>query len=290
MKQRRRSALDTLVLVLFALLLLSGTAVLLVGAHRPPAATTTARPTTTTTAGPLATLTASPPASTATAVPATSAPVPTAQATPTSAIGDDPTLLVQGTNGHGVAVRDEPEGKRIATVDEGQRVADLIEQQEVRGREWRKVRAANGTVGWAAIEYLADGDGPLWTPPVYVAEETPDKTPIPVDPLPLLPPAMVTAPAPPTAQVRPPALLPRLSATPLPTRAPVVASICRNGGFSYDPGPGACADRGGVIASSASGSSASTSSGRRKTVSVRGYTRRDGTYVRPHTRSAPRRR
>jgi len=39
-----------------------------------------------------------------------------------------------------------------------------------------------------------------------------------------------------------------------------------------------------------SSSTGSSSYGRAKTVNVRGYTRKDGTYVRPHTRSAPRRR
>lgn len=39
-----------------------------------------------------------------------------------------------------------------------------------------------------------------------------------------------------------------------------------------------------------SGSSYNTGSSSGGSVSVKGYTRKDGTYVRPHTRSAPRRR
>lgn len=42
--------------------------------------------------------------------------------------------------------------------------------------------------------------------------------------------------------------------------------------------------------STSSSSSSSSYSSSPKTVHVKGYTRKDGTYVRPHTRSAPRRK
>jgi len=44
------------------------------------------------------------------------------------------------------------------------------------------------------------------------------------------------------------------------------------------------------VASSSYRTNSNSSSSRPKTVHVKGYTRKDGTYVKPHTRSAPRRK
>jgi hypothetical protein len=80
---------------------------------------------------------------------------------------------------------------------------------------------------------------------------------------------------------------------------------CADGTYSYSANrQGTCSWHGGVAkwldsspssapsytAPSSRYSSPSDSEYRPKTVNVRGYTRRDGTYVAPHTRSAPRRR
>ncbi|HEY0050235.1 MAG TPA: DUF3761 domain-containing protein, partial [Pyrinomonadaceae bacterium] len=79
-------------------------------------------------------------------------------------------------------------------------------------------------------------------------------------------------------------------------------ALCVDGTYSYSANRrGTCSWHGGVaewLNSTPSSSSPETyprsSSGdstyRPKTVNVRGYTRRDGTYVAPYTRSAPRRR
>lgn len=78
-------------------------------------------------------------------------------------------------------------------------------------------------------------------------------------------------------------------------------ALCADGTYSYSASrQGTCSHHGGVSvwldgssttpSYSTPSSSSSDSTYRPKTVNVRGYYRKDGTYVRPHTRSAPRRR
>jgi hypothetical protein len=65
---------------------------------------------------------------------------------------------VRGTGADGLVVRREPGGERIGLVPEGQTVTDLGEEQLAEGRRWRKVRAPDGTTGWAAADFLASTD------------------------------------------------------------------------------------------------------------------------------------
>lgn len=59
-------------------------------------------------------------------------------------------------------------------------------------------------------------------------------------------------------------------------------------GYVYNPVYAGSTEESDYKTSSYRSSSSSSSSSSSKTVHVRGYTRKDGTYVRPHTRSAPR--
>jgi hypothetical protein len=60
-------------------------------------------------------------------------------------------------------------------------------------------------------------------------------------------------------------------------------------GWAWNPLYTGSTDRNSYTSSSSSSSNSSSSSSS-KTVHVKGYTRKDGTYVRPHTRSAPKKR
>jgi hypothetical protein len=62
--------------------------------------------------------------------------------------------VVRGTGADGLVIRRSPGGERLASVKEGERVVALSERQQAAGREWRRVRAADGTEGWAASEFL----------------------------------------------------------------------------------------------------------------------------------------
>ena len=61
-------------------------------------------------------------------------------------------------------LRREPGGERVSLAEEGQFVADLGEERLEAGRAWRRVRAPDGTEGWAAAEFLASPVTPP-TPP-----------------------------------------------------------------------------------------------------------------------------
>lgn len=74
--------------------------------------------------------------------------------TPITARPVGPSLRVKGTGANGLIVRRTPGGDRIASVNEGALVGDLMDRQEVAGREWHKIRATDGTEGWAASEFL----------------------------------------------------------------------------------------------------------------------------------------
>jgi hypothetical protein len=116
----------------------------------------------------------------------------------------------------------------------------------------------------------------------------------------------------PAVQANPPAtigVVAPIAAGPSPTPAPgVYGTLCNDGWVSPSTGSGTCSNHGGIADGTPprnSGQSSSTSSsgsgescygcispntGRPQTVYVPGYTRKDGTYVQPHYRSAPRRR
>lgn len=104
----------------------------------------------------------------------------------------------------------------------------------------------------------------------------------------------------PTYQPNPPIV------TESPSIGRMASAMCNDGSLSYSTtNQGTCSSHGGVSAwlngtpsvrenSAPSYSTPPSSSNdyeyRPKTVQVRGYTRKDGTYVAPHTRSAPRKR
>ena len=236
-----------------------------------------------------------------------------ATAVPTTSIATAPPsavpLVVSGTGSSGVILRRSPDGERIASANEGEQVAGLSETAQAGGREWRRVRAPNGTEGWVAGEFLAVPSAPPVarpSPPAVVAA-APTQTAVPPPPAtPTRQPSIIAAtpfatarpaaPAPTTASVLAPtppgspALIVAASPT---SRLPIVAAgtLCADGWVSSSSGSGTCSSHGGIAGGAPSTSSAvsrpSTSPG--GSVNVSGYTRRDGTYVRPHTRSAPRR-
>jgi hypothetical protein len=79
-----------------------------------------------------------------------------------------------------------------------------------------------------------------------------------------------------------------------PVSSTTPTAICNDGTISYSLNhSGTCSHHGGVSSwmdgSSTTSSSPSNNPNTGGTVQVKGYYRKDGTYVRPHTRSAPRR-
>jgi len=211
-----------------------------------------------------------PPTIVPTAAPSTPTPLPppaTATSVPPTPTPVGPQATVRGTGDSGLIIRDAPGGSRIASASEGETVADLGTQTESGGRRWHRIRAPDGTEGWAAAEFLAGPAGPLAPTPVASAA--------------------------PSTQTSPPVAW---------------GTLCNDGWVSPSAGSGTCSSHGGIAngnsrtSSSSSSTSSSSSSapscfgcispttGRPQTVRVDGYTRRDGTYVQPHYRSAPRRR
>jgi uncharacterized hydrophobic protein (TIGR00271 family) len=134
-------------------------------------ATTTPTPTASVTPGPSATQTstsvptATPTATaTETAIPtATSTPTltpsatatPTLTPTPTATTTPTPSLaVVSGTGYAGVRLREEPGGKVIGGLHEGESVALFHQRQVDGGLEWALVRNQEGLMGWVVTVYL----------------------------------------------------------------------------------------------------------------------------------------
>ena len=132
-----------------------------------PTATTTATPTATATptTGPSATPTAShTPTATPTATPTgtpTQTPTPTSTATPTvtpsPTVTPTPTpvaMVVAGTDNAGIFLREEPNGRIIGGLYEGERVELFFQRQVVDGLEWGLVRDRDGVMGWVVVRFL----------------------------------------------------------------------------------------------------------------------------------------
>jgi hypothetical protein len=221
-------------------------------------------------------------------IPPPATPEPPVTAVPT------PALTVQGTEGSGLVLRQLPGGGRVASVDEGQQVADLGEYRLASGRAWQKVRASDGTEGWAAAEFLAGPSGRLaQAPPTQVPTQVPAASPASVV-------AAATATKQPVAAVPTATARTGATATSLPVGPARTLpypgngggpTVCADGSVSGSSGSGTCSSHDGIAGGSttphATAAPSTSSSG---AVHVSGYTRKDGTYVRPHTRSAPRRR
>jgi hypothetical protein len=199
----------------------------------------------------------------------TSTPAPAAeppQPPPAPAVNESPAqpaLLVKGTEGSGLVLRRAPGGDRVASASEGEVVVDLGEQKQAVGRAWQKIRAPDGTEGWAAAEFLVPADL-AQSPPT--APSVPSATPT----------AVPTKPAPPATPTSPPAavaprLLPPPTAAPAPARVPATATQvrptatpvppgnfipypgngggptrCRDGSISNSSGRGTCSHHGGI--------------------------------------------
>lgn len=114
-------------------------------ATRVPTATSTATPTETPTPTATSTPTLTP---SATSTP-TPTPTPTVTATPTPSIA-----VVSGTGFAGVLLREQPGGKVIGGLYEGESVALFHQRQVVGGLEWALVRDQEGLMGWVVTIYL----------------------------------------------------------------------------------------------------------------------------------------
>ncbi|MCC7372038.1 MAG: hypothetical protein IT306_26720 [Chloroflexi bacterium] len=108
---------------------------------------------------------AEPPATASAPAPAATAPAPpAAEAQPTQAPAvlaalteppDAARLVIQNTGPGGLTLRRSPGvGERIRILNDGTEVADLGDTAEHSGRSWKKVRDPQGSVGWAAAEFL----------------------------------------------------------------------------------------------------------------------------------------
>ncbi len=86
--------------------------------------------------------------------PPTETPAPSVTFTPT--IPPIP-AIVRGTGGSGVFVRDAPglDGKKIASLQEGDKIEVLGPAVEKDGTLWLPIRMASGETGWMALEFCA---------------------------------------------------------------------------------------------------------------------------------------
>ncbi len=77
---------------------------------------------------------------------------------PTAIIGIGPgaTIVVQGTQGTGINVREQPTiyGKVVASAKEGEELLVMEGPHEADGHVWWKVKTADGKEGWAAADWL----------------------------------------------------------------------------------------------------------------------------------------
>ena len=235
------------------------------------------------------------PTATSTAAP-TPPPNPTAPSPPTPTPGPavdtrlaGQTRYVANTEGLGVKVRsacDDQTG--MGGWPDG--VPVTIEYARADCSDWLLVKRSNGDRSWVRFAYLANAA------PVVVATR------------PIATATVTTAQAAKPAPTLAPTLRPPGSPTlPIIAASPVPGTLCRDGWVSPSTGSGTCSSHGGVASatsstsprppvsaasSTASGGSCpgciSPETGRPQTVYVPGYTRKDGTYVRPHWRSPPR--
>jgi hypothetical protein len=99
------------------------------------------------------------PAPVATIAP-TAAPEPPAPPPAPASLSEPPAaarLVVRNAGSEGLTLRRSPGiGERIRVWNDGTEMADLGDTAEHSGRSWKKVRDPNGTVGWAAADFLAD--------------------------------------------------------------------------------------------------------------------------------------
>jgi hypothetical protein len=88
------------------------------------------------------------------APPPTRTPKPSATDTPTPL---PVTAVVRGTGGSGVFVRDTPglDGKKIASLQEGDVIQVIGDPVEKDGTLWIPIRMAGGQTGWMALEFCA---------------------------------------------------------------------------------------------------------------------------------------
>jgi hypothetical protein len=110
----------------------------------------TATPTATATETAIPTATNTPTVTPSTTATPTPTPTPTATATPTPSLA-----VVSGTGYAGVWLREEPGGKVIGGLHEGESVALFHQRQVDGGLEWALVRNQEGLMGWVVTVYLA---------------------------------------------------------------------------------------------------------------------------------------
>ena len=217
-------------------------------------------------------------------------PTVTAPASATPAAVALETIRVVGTEGQGLRLRGEASflGSSVRTLPEGASLEVVGPDRQAEGRSWRQVRdPSDGALGWVAAEYTgaragsaagsASAPPALAAAPPSAAAPRPPSTAVPL-PSPTSTPTnsgAVTRVAPTATPSGPPRV-----AQPIPTPPPTRGAASTPTVPAPIPG---CSPPGlgcGEI---------SAATGRVRDVYVGGYTRRDGTYVRPHYRSRPRR-
>lgn len=74
--------------------------------------------------------------------------------------GSSQTYVVANTEGAGVNFRSSPGGTDIGSWPEGARMTEIGEMRQASGRNWRNVRAPDGTTGWVAADFLVVAGAP----------------------------------------------------------------------------------------------------------------------------------
>jgi len=77
-------------------------------------------------------------------------------------------LMVSNVGTDGLSLRKAPgSGDRIKVWREGTEMVDLGQRTDLNGKSWRQVRDPDGSVGWAAADFLKDpAQGPAGGPPI----------------------------------------------------------------------------------------------------------------------------
>ena len=251
------------------------------------------------------------------AVESTQAPAPIETATPIPVAPSPPPALpgpaadtrlagqtryIANTEGIGVKIRsacDDQTG--TGGWPEGARVT--VEFARADCPDWMLVARADHGLSWIRVDYLSDHAPP---PVPLAAASPPTVSAVQAPPIAASPSTASAAQAPtvvarPAVQASPRATIGRLTpiaAAPSPSPPPAAfGTLCNDGWVSPSTGSGTCSSHGGIADGTPPGGSGqscygciSPSTGRPQTVYVPGYTRKDGTNVSPHYRSAPRRR
>jgi hypothetical protein len=160
--RRRRVTLPPwalLVLLVGIVILLCVSLVVIIRAIRGGGDRETPTPRPTSTAGATSTATPLPVTPTETVTPTATVQLPiggTEEPSPPAEIGPGATVVVQGTLGAGLNLREEPrrQGRLVSNAKEGTKLTVVDGPQDGDGYTWWKVRTPDGKEGWGAANWL----------------------------------------------------------------------------------------------------------------------------------------